>query len=140
MSKDNALSLAKEKGLDLIEIAPNITPPVARIMAFDKFRYQKEKEERKQRKASVVKGLKQIRISPRLATHDLELKIKQTEEFLAKDHRVEIYLKLIGREKGNREWGFKKISEFVGLVKTPIVISMPPKFVGSGFAAQIMKK
>ncbi len=140
ISLNEALNLAKEKGLDLIEIAPNANPPVAKLTTFDKFRYQKEKEERKQRKASVIKDLKQVRISPRLATHDLELKLKKTEEFLNKGHRVEINLRLVGREKYNREWGFKKINEFILLIKTPHLVSMPPKFAGRGFVAQIIKK
>lgn len=140
LNLEDALGLAKSKGVDLIEVAPNATPPVARIMAFDKFRYQKEKEERKQRKAQQVKDLKQIRISPRAAAHDLELKIKQAEEFLSDGHRVEVNLRLIGREKYNKNWGLQKLNDFLKLIKVPYQTAMPPKFIGKGFATQISKK
>ena len=140
LSTEEALKLAEKQGLDLIEVAPNVNPPIAKIIAFDKFRYQKEKEDRKQRKAQQSKGLKQIRISPRAASHDLELKARKAEEFLEKGHQVEIYLKLIGREKYNKGWSLKKMENFFILIKKPHQITMAPRFAGRAFIAQIIKK
>jgi len=139
-SLEDAIKIAKEKKLDLIEIAPNAQPPVARIMSFDKFRYQKEKEERKQKNAQKGKELKTIRITPRSALNDLEIKAKKTEEFLEEGHRVEITLFLRGREKANKEWGLQKLESFLSLIKIPFQRSVEPKVGGRGFVMQINKK
>lgn len=135
-----ALGLAQEKGLDLIEIAPTAKPPVARIISFDKFRYQKEKEEKKQRLTQKAKELKHVRISPRAAENDLQIKAGMAEEFLKDGHKVEINLFLRGREKGNRDWNLKKLNEFLARIKTPYQITMEPRPGGRGFVTQIMKK
>ena len=109
MSLSQALKAAQERGLDLIEIAPMAKPPVAKIIGFDKFRYQQEKEEKKKRTTQKAKELKQVRITPRAAKNDLEVKVKKVEEFLAEGHKVEIGLFLRGREKGNKDWGLQKL-------------------------------
>ena len=140
VSREEALRLAKEKGLDLIEIAPTAKPPVARIISFDKFRYQKEKEEKKQRAAQRIKEMKQVRITARAALNDLQIRVAQTEKFLAEGHKIEINLFLRGREKANKDWALKKMNEFLALIKAPHTITMPPKQGGRGFVAQITKK
>ena len=140
MTKEAALALAIEKGLDLIEIAPNINPPVARIIQFDKFRYQKEKEFKKQRLAQKAKELKHVRITPRAALNDLEVKVRKAEEFLSEGHKVEINLYLRGREKGNKEWGLRKLDEFLKMIKIPHQVTMEPKWGMRGFTSQITKK
>jgi translation initiation factor IF-3 len=132
--------LAKEKNLDLIEIAPTAKPPVAQIISFDKFRYQKEKELKKQHLAQKKTAeLKQIRISPRAGQHDLETKAKLIEKFLEAGHKVEINLWLRGREKYNKDWGLLKLREFLKIIKTPHKITLEPRFAGRGFIVQITK-
>ncbi len=140
MKLEDARALAKERGLDLIEIAPNASPPVARVMSFDKFRYQKEKEEKKQRRAEKAKELKQVQITPRAALNDLLVKARKTEEFLEKGHNVEVNVFLRGREKGNKDWGLQKLHEFIALIKVPHKVLVPPKPGGRGFIAQLAKK
>jgi len=140
MAISKAIDLAKEQGLDLIEIAPQATPPVVKIMSFDKFRYQKEKDDKKQQREQKSKDLKQVRISPRAAKNDLEIKIKRTEEFLEKGHRVEINLFLKGREKAHKDWGLKKMEEFLQMIKVPHQLAAPPRDAGRGYAVQIYKK
>jgi len=140
MKTEDALNAAEERGLDLIEIAPSAAPPVAKIISFDKFRYQKEKEEKKKRKNQQIKGLKHIRISPRVAQHDLDLKIKQAEGFLEKGHRIEVSMMLKGREKAHKDLGREKLLSFVSLIKIPFIIPMEPKYSGRGFVVQITKK
>jgi len=139
MSRDAALSLAKEKGLDLIEIAPTAKPPVAQIISFDKFRYQKEKEYKKQRLAQKAAELKQVRISGRAGIHDLEVKARAAEKFLEAGHKVELFLVLRGREKGNRDWGLSKLREFLTIIKIPHKVTLEPRFIGRGFIVQITK-
>lgn len=140
MSREAALNLAKEKNLDLIEIAPMVKPPVAQIISFDKFRYQKEKEFKKQQLAQKkTADLKQVRISPRASRHDLETKAALVEKFLQAGHKVEINLFLRGREKYNKDWGLFKLQEFLKIIKIPYKITLEPKFVGRGFVVQIIK-
>ena len=140
MPASEALKLAQEKQLDLIEVAPNAKPPVVRIMKFDKFRYEKEKEIKKQRLSQKSQELKHVRISPRAASHDLNTKVNQLEKFLNEGHKVEVDLFLRGREKGHKDWGLKKLNEFLSTIKTPYQVTLPPKSAGRGYITQIIKK
>lgn len=140
LAREKAFALAKEKGLDLIEIAPNAKPPVARIISYDKFRYQKEKELRKQRQAQKAKELKHIRITPRAARNDLQIKATKTKEFLEEGHKVEINIFLKGREKANKAWALKKLEEFLLIIPIPYKRTLEPRPGGRGFVTQIEKK
>lgn len=140
MPREAALKLAENRGLDLIEIAPTAKPPVAKIVSFDKFRYQKEKELRKQRVSRKVGELKQVRLSARAAKNDLEIKVRKIEEFLNKGHKVEITLWLKGREKYNRDWARYKLGEFLKMLTLEYKIILEPKFGGRGLVMQIAKK
>lgn len=132
--------MAKEKGVDLIEIAPTAKPPVARLISFDKFRYQEEKRERKQRLTQKSKELKQIRITPRAASNDLQIKANLAEKFLNEGHKVEINIFMKGREKFNKEWALQKLEDFLKIIKTPYQITMEAKWSGRGYLTQINKK
>lgn len=140
LSREEALRIAEQKGIDLIEITSTTKPPVARLMSYDKFRYQKEKEEKKQRLAQKGKELKSIRISARAADNDLQIKMKKLVEFLEEGHQVEIMLALRGREKRNKDWAFQKLKGFISTIPIPYQITLPPKQGGRGFIAQISKK
>lgn len=140
LSRDKALSIAMEKGLDLIEIASDAKPPVARIMNYDKFRYQKEKEEKKQRLATKGKELKTVRITARAATNDLQTKLKRLIKFLEAGHKVEIMLALKGREKAHKDLALEKLKNFMETIPVPYQITMEPKKGGRGFVTQISKK
>ncbi len=137
MSLEAALKLAREKEMDLIEIAATAKPPVAKIINYDKFRYQKEKELKKQKSVQKISELKQIRISIRAAKNDLETKVKKIEEFLAENHKIEIILWLKGREKANRSWAQQKLNEFLEMIPGEYKIIMEPKFTGKGVIVQI---
>jgi len=132
--------LAKEKGLDLIEIAPAANPPVARIMSFDKFRYEQDKKERKQRAQQKKSDLKQIQISIGEARHDLERKANQIDEFLKEKCQVQILLVLRGREKANKDWAKRKLNEFIKILTPEHKVVMEPRYVGKGFITQIAGK
>lgn len=139
VTKEEALKYASEAGLDLIEIAPTAKPPVARIMSYDKFRYQKEKEERKQRIAQKAEELKQVRISAKAAKHDLEVIAKKANGFLEKGARVEIMMRLRGREKANKDWARGKLEEFLKLLTPDHKVTGPPRYTGNGFIVQVSK-
>ncbi|MEK7548874.1 MAG: translation initiation factor IF-3 [Patescibacteria group bacterium] len=140
MSLEAALKLASDKGLDLIEIAPMVKPPVAKIISFDKFRYQKEKELKKQRGGQKISELKTVQISARAAKNDLETQAKKIEKFLNEGNKVEISLRLRGREKYNRDWARQKLNEFIAMIPVEYKIAMEPRFGGKGIVMQITKK
>jgi len=140
MPLGEALKLALEKGLDLIEIASAIVPPVAKIMSFDKFRYQKEKELKKQKSAQKTSELKQVQITVKSAKNDLDIRIKKIEEFFKEGHKVEIVLKLFGREKANKDWARFKMDEFLKMIPVEYKQLSEAKFAGRGLMVQITKK
>jgi len=137
---NEALRMAREKGLDLIEIAPSAKPPVAKIISFDKFRYQKEKELKKQRVSQKAKEMKQVRVSGRAALNDLKIKADKVNGFLAEGHPVEIQLVLKGREKANRAWARVKLEEFLKMLAPEYKIVSQIKSGGRGFSVSIAKK
>ncbi|HOF50313.1 MAG TPA: translation initiation factor IF-3 [Candidatus Colwellbacteria bacterium] len=135
-----ALETAKAEGMDLIETVPGANPPVAKIMSFDKFRYQRAKELKKQRQSeSLTKGLKQIRIGAKTAKNDLLTKIKKIEEFLDDGYKVEIFLRLRGREKANPDWAKKNLEGMLSLITAEHKITSPIKYSGNAFTVQISK-
>lgn len=132
--------MAESRGLDLIEIAPMAKPAVAKIISFDKFRYQKEKELKKQKASQKISELKQVQLSVRAAQNDLKTKVQKIEEFLNKGHKVEIIFRLKGREKYNRDWARYKLEEFLKLITVEYKITLEPRFGGQGLVMQIIKK
>lgn len=140
MQREEALKLVRpEEGLDLVLISPLANPPVARVMSFDKFRYQQEKARKKERQGQNLTAPKQIQISAREAAHDLETKVRKLEEFLTEGRQVEIQLRLRGREKGNKPWAEMKLKEFMDMIPVKYKILSPPKFGGRGIGVHIVK-
>lgn len=90
--------------------------------------------------AQKSKELKHIQISPRVAQNDLEIKARQTEKFLEAGHKVEINIRIRGREKGNKDWNLQKLKDFLTLIKIPFQVTMEARSIGRGFATQIAKK
>lgn len=137
----DALELAPpNSGIDLIEISPNANPPVARLMNFDKYRYETKRQEKKERKAQKGGEMKQIQISAREAAHDLQRKIQQLHKFMEEGHAVEIALWLRGREKYNKDWARQKMNDFLKMITAEYKLVHEPKFGGRGMVAQITKK
>lgn len=124
-----AQNLAREKGLDLVEIAPTAKPPVARIVDYKKFLYQEEKKERetKKKRGGEIKG---IRVTPFIAKADLEVRIRRTLEFLKDGNKVRVAVRFTGRQLGKKEFGYvilKKVMEELG---EAAVAEGEPKWMG----------
>lgn len=136
ISRDKAIALAQEQELDLILISESAKPPVAKIIDFDKFRYEREKELKRQQRQKQLES-KQIQIGAKTASHDLQVKLKKTEEFLGKGHKVEIQMVLRGRERANREWARGKFQEFLNAITTPYRITREMRPGGRGLTVQI---
>ena len=143
MSREEALKLAQEKGLDLIEVAPMAKPPVARIMDYGKHLYREEKEEKKQRAKQRKDTLKIIRINLNTGLNDLKTKAEKADEFLKEGMRVQIELVLKGRAKYHKTFadlGRQKIENFLKLFNTPIKLISEIKKQPRGFNVIIAKK
>lgn len=140
METTAALRLADERKTDLIEISPDAKPPVCRLMDFGKFKYNREKGEREHGKKQKEVGLKGIRIGFKTGTHDLEMRARQIEKFLAAGDKVRIQMKLAGREKAHGALAQKKFEEFLRMITVEITLESPPRRTPQGVIAVITKK
>lgn len=129
LTKEEALKKAKEAELDLIEIAPQADPPVARIFNFQKFRYEENKKERGTKKGSDG-GLKELWLSPRIAEHDLKVRLDRTDEFLKEGYKVKLTVKFKGREMAHPELGHKILEEALAFLGDKVSVEREPKFEG----------
>lgn len=137
MATSQALNIARERGLDLIEVAEKTNPPVCRIMDFGKFQYQKEKAARGNKPHKVeIKG---IRLGYNIAPHDLETKAKLAEKFLGKGDRLKIEIILRGREKAFGNIAKEKLEEFKKYIKLPINVDQPISKQPRGFYMLLSK-
>lgn len=106
LSRSEALQRAEIAGLDLVEISPNANPPVAKIVDWGKYNYQKTKQLQKQKKSAKPVDLKQIRLGMRIGDNDLEIKLSKARKFLEAGHKVKVMLLYRGRENAHKELGF----------------------------------
>lgn len=109
---DQALLLAYDAGLDLVEVNANAKPPVAKIMDYGKYRYSQEKQESRQKSKSKGPEIKEVRLSLKISTHDLDFKTRQAEKFFESGHKVKVTVKLIGREMMFRNKAHEMIESF----------------------------
>lgn len=140
METSEALRIAQERGLDLIEIAPTIEPPVCKIIDFGKFKYQREKGEREHGKKQTEVELKGIRIGFTTGKHDLERYAKKAEEFIKEGNKVKIDMRLRGREKAHGALALQKFNGFLEMIPVDINLDQSPKRFPQGFIAIISKK
>jgi len=134
-----ALQIAKERGLDLVEIAPTAKPPVCKIIDYGKYKYQQEKKEQKQKAKRKEVEVKGIRIGFATSLHDLEHKAKQAGEFLAEGNKVRIEIKLRGREKAHLDLAKEKLNDFLKLIPVEHTIEEQPKKNPIGLVLTIAK-
>lgn len=137
MPTQEALKLAKEKGLDLLEIAPQARPPVCRIMDFGKYQYQQEKMARQQKAKVKQVEVKGIRLTFGMSDHDMEIRAKQTEKFLKEGNKVKIDLVLRGREKAMKDFAKEKMKKYIGFISVPFQLDQPQKIMPSGISTVI---
>jgi len=112
-----ALDIARREGLDLVEVAPQATPPVCRLLDYGKLKYQLDKKKRKTKKKQSSDVLKEIRLSYHIGKHDLEIKTKKIYRFLQEGHKVKISVRFRGREKIYREEGKRLLEQVVKQVE-----------------------
>lgn len=130
ISKGEALEKARSQGLDLIEVAPQANPPVARIVDFKKFRYEEKKKEKAARKGDNSSGLKELWLSPRIANHDLGVRLSRVGEFLAEGHKVKLTVKFKGREMAYPQFGQQVLQKALELLGDKVTIEREAKMEG----------
>mgnify|MGYP001596417055 CR=1 FL=1 len=116
MKTVDAMKLAQEKGLDLVEVGPNVSPPIAKIMDYGKYVYRKERQEKKGGPKTKEPERKTVRVGFKTGAHDLQFKARQVGEFLKEGHIVKIELTLRGREKALAHMGKDKLANFLKFI------------------------
>ena len=126
----DAIEMARQRGLDLVEVAPESNPPVCRIMDFGKYRYEQTKKEKISRKHQHSVKVKEIRLHPNTELHDLEIKEKQARHFLETGYKVKVSIRFRGRQMAHPEFGYELLNAVVEKVKDVGAVEMNPKMVG----------
>lgn len=140
MSRSEALRLAEEAGLDLVEISPNAKPPVAKIVNWGKYQYQKMKEAQKNRQSNKQSELKQMRFGLKIGTGDLDIKLRKIREFLSEGHKVRIQIFYRGREMAHKELGYDMIDKIVNLLSEDAIVEQQPQMAGRNLSIVIRSK
>jgi translation initiation factor IF-3 len=130
LSKTKAIELAKEQGVDLIEIAPNANPPVAKIMDFGKFRYQEEKKAKEAQKKSKPSEMKELRFTPFIGEGDYQTRIKRIDEFLLEKSKIKLVVYFQTKQLGSKSFGYDILSRILRDLGEGINVDMKPKFLG----------
>ena len=130
MSLSDALKIAEEAGVDLIEISPNADPPVVKVVDWGKYQYQKMKEQQKNRKHAKVVDLKQMRMGLKIGANDLEIKLRKIREFLVAGHKVKIMIFFRGREMAHQELGYEMIDRIVSKLEGDAILEQKPQMAG----------
>jgi translation initiation factor IF-3 len=137
MKLSEALGLANEHGLDLIEVAPNAQPPVCKIIDFAKYKYQQKKAESEARKKAKKTEVKTMWLSMRIGQHDMEVKSKKVDEFLEGGDVVRIELRMRGREQAFPDLARQQLEGFLKLISKPYRVDVPMKKMGGTFSLTI---
>ncbi len=140
ISTDEAMEKANELELDLVLIAPDAKPPVAKIMDYGKFKYQKEKQLKEQKKRQVKIVVKEIKLSVKIAENDISYKVKHAREFLEKGYHVKFRVFLRGREMAHPEAAKEVLLHVWPMIEDISVMDKEPKFEGRYYNMYIVPK
>ncbi len=127
MSSAQAQTIANQKNLDLVKIAPQATPPVCKIMDYGKYRFDAQKREKEAKKNQKVIEIKEVQLSLNIDTHDLETKINHAIRFLKAGNRVKVSMRLRGREMAHPDRGFEVMEQFAQTVSEYGTVEKAPK-------------
>ena len=130
MQINKAIELAKQEGLDLIEISPNANPPVCKIMDMGKYKYDLQKKANLAKKKQKIVSLKEIKLRPGTETHDYNFKIKNAKKFITKGDKVKFTVKFKGREMQHTNLGKDLMSKIIEETKDIAKVESQPKFEG----------
>ncbi len=130
MPPSRALDIARERNLDMVEVSPNAVPPVVRLMDYGKYKYEQAKRESEARKNQKAVTLKEIRLHPRTDEHDIDVKTRKIQEFLAEGDKVRVSVQFRGAEMRHPEIGRRLLDEIAEDLKGTAVIERSPTMEG----------
>jgi translation initiation factor IF-3 len=137
LSLQDAINAARANGVDLVEVAPNATPPVCRLVDFGKYRYEQAKKDKEAKKHQHSTKVKEVQLSPSIDPHDFGVKLHHAMEFLCEEMKVKITLRFRGRELAHPEFGFQVVEKFIKEVAAYGHPDAPPKKIGKGINVMI---
>lgn len=140
MSLREALDIAQKAGVDLVEISPKANPPVARIVDWGKYQYQKMKEQQKARRNNKANELKQMRFGLKIGSNDLEIKLRKIRAFLSDGHKVKILIFFRGREIAHKNLGYDLIDKMMEQLKDEATLEQKPTMAGRNLSIVIRSK
>ncbi len=130
MSRIEALSAARSEGLDLVEVSPSANPPVAKIIDWGKYNYQRTKQLQKNKRSAKAVDVKQIRLGLKIGEHDLDVKLKKVYGFLENGHKVKFAIFYRGRELAHKDIGFKLADKIIEELGDKAIVDQNPQFSG----------
>lgn len=140
MSVRDALAMAEEQHLDLVEVAPNGKPPVCRIMNYGKYRYEQQKREKEAKKKQKTFTLKEVKLRPHIEDHDFYVKLKNAAKFLGDGNKVKVTIMFRGRELSHPELGLNVLTRFAGELTDQAVVEKEAKLEGRNMTMILAKK
>lgn len=140
MSLREALDIAQKAGVDLVEISPKANPPVAKIVDWGKYQYQKMKEQQKARRNNKANELKQMRFGLKIGSNDLEIKLRKIHAFLSDGHKVKILIFFRGREIAHKNLGYDLIDKMMEQLKDEATLEQKPTMAGRNLSIVIRSK
>ena len=138
-----ALNIARDRGLDLVEVSPNARPPVCKLLDYGKYKFEQEKKFKESKKKQKQVKLKEIRMQPKIEEHDLSFKTKHIRQFLQEGYKVKVTVRFRGRELAHTELGLDVLNRVLELLEDAFVVDKPPKMEGrlmSMFVSPRMKR
>jgi translation initiation factor IF-3 len=127
-----AINMARAQGVDLVEIAPNATPPVCRLVDYGKFRYEQAKKDKEARKHQHANKVKEVQLSATISPHDFGVKVSHAVDFLCDEMKVKVSLRFRGREMAHQEFGFQVVKKFIQELAPYGHPDAAPKLIGKG--------
>ncbi len=140
MSKTEALKVAQEAGVDLVEISPNADPPVAKVIDWGKYQYQQMKQQKKNRQSNKASELKQMRFGLKIGTFDVVFNLRKFRDFLEEGHKVKLLVFFRGREMAHRELGYQLIERVVTALEDVAVVEQKPLMAGRNLSVSVRRK
>lgn len=137
MSLPEAITLARSRGVDLVEVAPNATPPVCRLVDYGKYIYEQQKKTKESKKHQHANKVKEVQLSPSIDPHDFKTKLHHAIDFLCEEMKVKVTLRFRGREMAHKEFGFQTVEKFIRDLGPYGHADAPPKLIGRGINVMI---
>jgi translation initiation factor IF-3 len=140
LSTDDAIKMAQERGLDLVEVAPTAKPPVCRIIDYGKFQYEQSKKAREIKKKQHVISVKEIKITPITEAHDVQFKEKHARKFLSEGNKVKITVRFRGRQLAHSNLGLDKLKQIILDLSDVAIVEREPIMEGRNLTTTLAPK